>query len=72
MAVQQAGIENFRFHDLRHTALSYAAQNGASLLELQELAGHKTPAMVLRYAHLDEKANRKTTAGIAARIKGES
>jgi integrase len=49
-----AQIENFRFHDLRHTAASYLAMNGATLLEIQQVLGHRTPSMVTRYAHLTE------------------
>lgn len=51
-AAQAAGLEDFRFHDLRHTAASYLAMNGASLLEIAEVLGHKTLQMVRRYAHL--------------------
>ena len=53
-AVKRAGITNFHFHDLRHSYASYLAMNGASLLEIAELLGHKTLAMVKRYAHLTE------------------
>lgn len=53
-ALTRAGIENFRFHDLRHTAASYLAMNGASLAEIAEVLGHKTLQMVKRYAHLSE------------------
>lgn len=53
-AIAKAKIENFRFHDCRHTAASYLAMNGATLLELSEILGHKTLAMVKRYAHLTE------------------
>lgn len=70
--VDNAGIKNFRFHDLRHTAASYAAMAGASLLELAEMLGHKTLAMVKRYAHLSEahsatvvdKMNRAMLSGV--------
>jgi integrase len=51
-AVERAGLEDFKFHDLRHTAASYLAMNGASLLEIAEILGHKTLQMVKRYAHL--------------------
>lgn len=53
--VKQAGIENFRFHDLRHTAASYLAMNGANLLDIAEILGHKTLSMVKRYSHLSMK-----------------
>jgi integrase len=54
-AVKTAGIEDFRFHDLRHTAASYLAQAGKSLLEIMETLGHKSVAMASRYAHLTTK-----------------
>lgn len=53
-ALKGAGIENFRFHDLRHSCASYLAMNGASLAEIAEVLGHKTLAMVKRYAHLSD------------------
>ena len=53
-ALARAGITDFRFHDLRHTAASYLAQNGATLLEIQQVLGHRSPAMTMRYAHLTE------------------
>ena len=52
--VEKAGIEDFRFHDLRHSAASYLAMNGATLAEIAEVLGHKTLSMVKRYAHLSE------------------
>jgi integrase len=51
-AVRNASIEDFHFHDLRHTAASYMAMSGASLLEIAEFLGHKCLSMVRRYAHL--------------------
>jgi integrase len=53
-ALVKAKIDEFRFHDLRHTAASYLAMNGASIAELAEVLGHKTLAMVNRYSHLSE------------------
>ena len=51
-AKQRAEIENFRWHDLRHTWASWHVQNGTSLYELQELGGWSSFEMVQRYAHL--------------------
>jgi integrase len=53
-ALKRAGITGFRWHDLRHTAASYLAMNGATLAEIAEILGHKTLAMVKRYSHLSE------------------
>ncbi len=50
--LEVAGIEDFRWHDLRHSAASYLAMNGATLVEISEILGHKTLQMVKRYAHL--------------------
>lgn len=50
-ALKRAGIENFRWHDLRHTWASWHAQNGTPMHVLQELGGWESPLMVRRYAH---------------------
>ncbi len=51
-AVKRAGIEDFRFHDLRHTFASHLAMSGWNLKTIQQLLGHKTIAMTVRYSHL--------------------
>lgn len=51
-ALKRAGIENFRWHDLRHTWASWHAQGGTPMHILQKLGGWQTPLMVQRYAHL--------------------
>jgi integrase len=63
-AMERADIPNFRFHDLRHTFASYLAMQGASLLDIATVLGHKTLQMVQRYAHLSEAH----TAGVVARM----
>ena len=51
-ALKQAGIKNFRWHDLRHTWASWLVQNGTPLYVLQEMGGWQSAEMVRRYAHL--------------------
>lgn len=50
-ALKRAGIEDFRWHDLRHTWASWHVQNGTPLHALQELGGWETSEMVRKYAH---------------------
>ena len=52
-ALKRAGIENFRWHDLRHTWASWHRMSGTPTHELKQLGGWKSMAMVERYAHLD-------------------
>jgi len=51
--LQDAGLENVRWHDLRHTWASLMRQSGVALADLQEMGGWKSERMVQRYAHLD-------------------
>lgn len=74
-ALKRAGIENFRWHDLRHTWASWHVQAGTPLNALQELGGWSDYEMVLRYAHLapehlSEHANRLN--GIVAKSVAET
>jgi integrase len=57
----KAKLDDVRFHDLRHSAASYLAMSGASLMDIAAILGHKTLAMVKRYSHLSEQ---HTTAAI--------
>ena len=69
-ALKAAGIENFRWHDLRHSAASYLAMSGASLAEIAEVLGHKTLSMVKRYAHLSEQHTAAVVSKMNAAIFG--
>ena len=51
-ALRRAGIDNFRWHDLRHTFGSRLLMRGADIRSVQELMRHKTLTTTLRYAHL--------------------
>lgn len=51
-ALERAGIEDFRWHDLRHTFATWHRQAGTPTHELQRLGGWKTLSMVERYAHV--------------------
>ncbi|MGY6089110.1 tyrosine-type recombinase/integrase [Avibacterium paragallinarum] len=52
-AAKRCNINDFRFHDLRHTWASWHVQNGTPLMVLKELGGWETLEMVKRYAHLN-------------------
>lgn len=67
-ALERANLSDFRFHDLRHSAASYLAMNGASLAEIAEVLGHKTLQMVKRYAHLSEAHTSKIVSKMNEKI----
>jgi len=58
-ALEDAGIEDCRFHDLRHTFASHMVMRGASIREVQEILGHKSLTMTVRYAHLSQEHKKK-------------
>jgi integrase len=67
-ALKRAGIQDFHWHDLRHTAASYLAMEGASAVELAGVLGHKTLAMSHRYSHLSPEHVAQVSTKIADRI----
>ncbi len=54
-ALKKAGVQDFKFHDLRHCAASYMAMSGSSLVEIGILLGHKRLEVTKRYSHLSQK-----------------
>ena len=51
-ACARAGLEDFRYHDLRHTFASWWVQDGGDLYRLSRVLGHSTLQMTARYGHL--------------------
>ena len=66
-ALQKAEIEDFKWHDLRHSCASYLAMNGATLAEIAGVLGHKTLSMVKRYSHISDAH----TAGVVERMNSK-
>ena len=68
---KRAELDDFRFHDLRHTAGSLLAMSGASTREIAEVLGHKTMAMAKRYSHLTQKHLGSVVATMNQRLKAK-
>jgi integrase len=66
--LRNARVRNFRFHDLRHSCASYLAQNGAGLLEIADVLGHKSLKMTQRYAHLTVEHKAKLVQRVLGNI----
>lgn len=70
-ALKRAEIEGFRWHDLRHSAASFMAAHGASLLGIGAVLGHKSAQTTKRYAHLTETATHTLVRGMADKLLGQ-
>lgn len=66
-----AKLQDFRFHDLRHTTASYLTQGGAGLAQVADALGHKTLEMAKRYSHQSGEHVRATLASIADKLVAE-
>lgn len=58
LARRKADRPDLRFHDLRHTALTLLAQQGATVRELMDAAGHSNPEIAMRYQHSVQNRSR--------------
>ena len=67
-ALKATGIADFHWHDLRHTAASYLAMSGVSLVEIAKVLGHRTLQMVARYSHLSDGHIVTTGENLARRL----
>ena len=65
---KEAGIEDVRIHDLRHTFASHAVLQGVPLPVVSRLLGHKRPSMTLRYAHVGDRETEAAAERIGAAI----
>jgi integrase len=66
---EKAGIRDFRWHDLRHSAASILAQHGATLLEIAHVLGHKSTIVTQRYSHLVAGRPVTGSAGLEEKLR---
>lgn len=69
VACRRVGIQDFHFHDLRHTFASHLIMAGVDIITVKELLGHKTLTMTLRYAHLAPSHKVKAVKVLEERLK---
>jgi integrase len=67
-ALRRFGIENFRWHHLRHTFASRLATQGRRIQTIKELLGHRTLAMTLRYSHLPDEHLREAVEALTPAV----
>jgi len=67
-ALKKCDIINFRFHDLRHTFASQLVMMGVDIKTVQELMGHKTIEMTLRYSHLSPDHKNRAVEALGKKI----
>ena len=70
-AIKRAKIQDFKFHDLRHTFASHLVMAGVDITTVKELLGHKDIKMTLRYAHLAPSHKVKAVDLLDSTINGK-
>lgn len=71
VAVKNANLSNFNFHDLRHSFASYCVMNGSSLNEIADLLGHKSfHSVTKRYCHLSDAYRKEVVTSMNEKIFG--
>jgi integrase len=66
---KKAGLPGFRFHDLRHCAITQLAENGTSDSTIMAIAGHVSHRMLERYSHVRMEAKRTAMDALALSTK---
>ena len=70
--LERAGIQDFRFHDLRHTFASWALAECGDLKLVQEALGHKHITTTARYAHLLTGRREAVVGAVAEKLTGSA
>jgi integrase len=68
--LDRLGIEDFRWHDLRHCCASYMRQDGLSLGHIGNHLGHQSAVSTERYSHFSGEETLKTGASINKKLYG--
>ncbi|MGE4324394.1 MAG: tyrosine-type recombinase/integrase [Sphingobium sp.] len=71
-AVKDAGLVDFKFHDLRHTFATWARQNGADLIDICEALRHSNVSVTQRYAHVKPETTTTAFDRVAALLASQS
>ncbi len=69
-ARSKAKLDDFHWHDLRHSCASYLAQHGATLMQIGHVLGPKSPSMTARYSHLVQGAALPAHAELDKKLQG--
>lgn len=71
-ALKAAKLDDFRFHDLRHTFASWARQSGADIADVKDALGHSDISMTMRYAHIKPDAENTAFDRVSAALAAHS